>query len=125
MSRVITAMLFVMVFSASLGFVAANNTFWKPQPYPQNSFNFTKMAEGNMSAWGPNLYSGLTSPFFFGDIIRGTMGFIFMVGSIVTLVPAILTIFPGFPIDLAAILQVVIWFIYYTGFLEILTGRKF
>jgi hypothetical protein len=53
------------------------------------------------------------------------MGFIFMVGSIVTLVPAILTIFPGFPVDLAAILQVVVWFIYYTGFLEILTGRKF
>jgi hypothetical protein len=125
MSRVITAMLFVMVFSAGLGFVAANNTFWKPQAYPQNSFNFTQMAQENISAWNPNLYSGLTSPFFFGDIIRGTMGFIFMVGSIVTLVPAIITIFPGFPVELAAILQVVIWFIYYTGFLEILTGRKF
>jgi len=121
-TRVITICLFLLVFSAGLGFVAANNDVWQPQESKITASSVTTMLNNTLVSWNPNLYSGI-NPFFFGDIVRGTASLIMTVGTMITIIPAVMVLFPGFPLQLLLLIQAVIYFIYYEGWLKIITGR--
>lgn len=123
--RIVSIAIFVLLVNACLPLAYDITNLWHPTPYPSSQWegNFTQGVQNSSSIFDPNYYQSMGNIFIFSDFVNGFIMLLRMISGVIYALPWLMAVF-YMPFDIAFVIQLGLYAVYFAGLVEMISGRR-